>query len=287
MNPQQAGPQVGQGNPLARYFRAPGVHVRLPSNGAYMPRGSVSLTATGEVPVYPLRAADEILLKNPDALMSGQAVEEMLRSCVPAIQEPRLISMPDLDVLFLAVRAASYGPKMEVEAKCPKCEAVSTFDADLPSVLTTVTQLPESCPVRLSDEVIVYLRPYNLRNASVVSVAAFTESRYLQNLENATDQERSAALNESFRKIHAVSNATTADCVLQVSVPDQVVTDPHAIREFLANIPGEWTKKIEAALKELNGKGMDKRIGVQCSKCSHEWHTELEFDPSSFFGQSS
>ena len=63
-------------DPLAKYYRMPGVHVRLPSNGAFMPPGSVQFTVTGEVPIYPMRAADELLLKSPDALMSGYAIEE-------------------------------------------------------------------------------------------------------------------------------------------------------------------------------------------------------------------
>ena len=81
---------------LKKYYRMPGVHIRLPTNGAFMPPGSVEFTMSGDIPVYPMRGADELLLKSPDALMSGYAIEELLKSCVPAIQFPRLVSSPDL-----------------------------------------------------------------------------------------------------------------------------------------------------------------------------------------------
>ena len=96
-------------NPLTKYFRIPGVHIKLPTHGAFMPTGSVAFTMNDEVPVYPMRGMDELLLKSPDALMNGYAIEKLIESCVPAIKFPRLISSPDLDVILMAIRAATYG----------------------------------------------------------------------------------------------------------------------------------------------------------------------------------
>ena len=38
-------------NPLAKYFRTPGVHVPLPTNGAFMPPGGIEFDMKGTVPV--------------------------------------------------------------------------------------------------------------------------------------------------------------------------------------------------------------------------------------------
>jgi hypothetical protein len=276
-----------QGNPLMKYFRVPGMHVSLPSKGAYLPEGAIEFTATGEIPVYPMRAADEILLKNPDSLMSGFAVEQMLTSCVPAIRAPQLISMPDLDVLFLAIRAASFGDKMEFEVKCPKCGEENVFDADLPTLLQRVTELPTECPVRLTDEVVAYMRPYNLRNATTVAVATFEETRRLQAVMEEDEKVRSQAMTGSIKRIAELSNRMMADCVMYVVTPDGAESDPSRVSEFLANIPRGWTNKIEIALRDLNSYGLDKTIHPTCTKCEHQWETSLEFDPASFFGQGS
>lgn len=274
-------------NPLAKYFRVPGLNVKLPSGGAYMPPGAIQLTATEEIPVFPMRAADELMLKSPDALMSGYAIEEIITSCIPAIRAPRLISMPDLDVILLAVRAATYGEKMEVETQCPSCGEEHKFDCHLPSVLTTMKEMPKEAPVRLSPEVVAYLRPYNLGNGTKVALTAFNETRKLQFAEDQSEEYRTKAINESYKKITALNVEMMADCVMHIVTPEGTVNHPMMIREFLANIPRQWSKKIEKKLKELNDYGIDKRLDVTCSACQHEWKTELEFDPASFFANGS
>lgn len=281
--PQAAAPS----NPLAKYFRVPGLNVRIPSGGAYMPKGAIELTLAGEVPVFPMRAADELLLKSPDALMSGYAVEKLIESCVPAIRAPRLVAMPDLDVLLLAIRAATYGPKMEVQTKCPSCGEDNVFDADLPSILGTMQTLPPESPVRLSSEVIAYVRPYNIENGTKVALAAFNETRKLQFADDKPDAIKNQMINESYRVITDLNVQMMADCVSHVVTPDGAVVDRMAIREFLSNVPSAWTKKIEKTLKGLNEKGIDKTLHVCCNECKHEWKTELEFDPASFFAQGS
>lgn len=284
----QAKPEMPSStNPLAKYFRVPGLNVRLPSKGAYMPRGSVNFTLNGEVAISPMRAADEILMKSPDALMSGYAVEQLILSCAPDIKAPRLLSMSDLDVLLLGIRAASYGDKMEVEAACPECGNQHTFDVHLPSILGTVKDLPSECPVRLSDEVVVYLRPYNVENGTHVAMAAFEESRRLQFAQNEPEDVRQRMVNESYAALADLNVRLMAECVIQVVTPEGMVIDRAQIKEFLTNIPRKWGTKIDKALKALNAIGMDKSIEVKCGSCDHEWKTELEFNPSSFFDQGS
>lgn len=279
--------QRPSGNPLAKYFRIPGLSIKLPSGGHYLPKGSIELTENGEVPVYPMTAGDELLLKSPDALMSGFAIERLLESCIPAIRAPKLIAMPDLDVLLLAIRAATYGPKMEVETACPKCAHENNFEADLPAMLSTMTSLPPECGVRLSKDVVVFLRPYNISNGTRVALAAYNESRKLQFAEDKTDEIKNQMLNESYRIITDLNVEMMAECIVQVNVPEGIVNDRRAIAEFLANVPRTWSKKIEKSLKGLNDHGIDKRLTVTCQSCSHEWGTELEFDPSTFFVQGS
>lgn len=274
-------------NPLSKYFRIPGLNVTLPSGGAYMPPNTITLAQDGTVPVFPMRAADELLLKSPDALMSGFAIESIIESCVPAIKFPKAVSMPDLDVILLAIRTATYGEKMEVEVKCPSCGNDHKFDCVLPQVLATMRQMPEEAPVRLSSDVVAYLRPYSLHNGTKVGLTAFNETRRLQAAENMPDEAKAQLINESYKKITELNVEMMADCVTHVTIPEGVVTRPDLIREWLANVPRSWSKKIEKKLVELNSYGIDKKLHVVCDECSHEWDTELEFDPASFFANGS
>jgi len=275
-------------NPLAGYFRVPGLNVPLPTRGAFFPKGDFEPTLAGDVPVYPMKAADEILLRSPDALMSGYAIEKLLSSCVPSIHNPRLISTPDLDVLLLAIRAATYGDVMEIEVVCPECKHDNAFDCHLPSLMSKITFIDPINEVRLSDEVIVRLRPYNLATATKVAMTSFNEQRTLQSIEQGGDEEAlKTARNETFSRLTQLNLEAVSDCIISVSIPDAKVTDSANILEFLSNTGQAWVKKIEDALEKINMAGIDKKVDVVCTKCNHTWKPEIEFDPTSFFGNGS
>ena len=287
-NPHTSMPEP-VGNPLAKYFRTPGVHVKLPTNGVFMPPGSVEFTMNGEVAVYPMRGADEMLLKSPDALMSGYAVEELIKSCVPAIQMPRLLSSPDLDVLLLAIRAATYGEVMPFSPVCPSCGVVNTVHRNLSFLLTNMQPIERDNTIRLNDEVIVYVRPHNLDNVTRIGVASFEEARRLQAMEHSEDsaEDKAQQINQSMKRISDLTTQAMTDCVLKVVVPGAEVVAPHQIAEFLLNISKAWTDAIQKKLDELNSKGIEKHYDVVCSECAHEWSAEIEFNPSTFFAAGS
>jgi len=274
-------------DPLAKYYRVPGVHVRLPSNGAFMPPGSVKFTINSEVPVYPMRAADELLLKSPDALMSGFAIEELLKSCVPAIKMPRLVSGADLDVLLLAIRTATYGEMLELEPRCPTCGVVTEIQVNMGTIVATTTPIPAENPVRLSDEIVVFLRPYNMENVTRMGMISFEESRKVQAVEEAESDKRMLQLNQSMQRVVTAGLDALASCVQRIIIKEGEVYDPVAIRRFIDNISKGWTDKMQAKLDELNGLGMNKRYPVTCSGCGQEWQPEIEFNPSTFFASAS
>jgi len=70
-------------NPLINYFRQAKIYLTLPSGGKYYKEGSLELTESGELPVMPMTAKDELALKTPDALLSGQATVDLIQSCIP------------------------------------------------------------------------------------------------------------------------------------------------------------------------------------------------------------
>lgn len=274
-------------NPLAKYYRVPGLHVRLPTKGMFMPPGSIEMTMAGDIPVYPMRSADEMLLKSPDALMSGYAIEQLMHSCVPAIKAPRLISTPDLDVLLLAIRAATYGEVITLAPTCPSCGVQNEANRNLSYLMTNMTFIDADNPVRFSDEIVVYLRPYNLENTTVLGLASFEETRKLQAVEDAAGPERSRQISESMQRITALANDIMADCVVRVVVPEGPVTDRAMIREFMGNVSKVWTDRVQEKLDEINTKGIDKSYEMTCAACDHKWKAEIEFDPARFFAPSS
>lgn len=278
-------------NPLLKYYRTPGISVKLPSMGRFQDEGNVSFTATGDVPVLPMRAADEMLMKSPDALMSGLALEETIKSCCPSIKDPAQLPTPDVDVLLLAIRAATYGNNMTVDADCPKCETENEYEFDVATILETITPLEDEYVVRLSDELTVYLRPFTFRINTQASTLVFHETRKLQLLDSQeikpSVEQRQIIVNHSYKSLNDMNIQMVAECVERVITPEGPVTDKKHIQDFVNNIEQGWVAKLEDVLKKINDSGVNKHHNVTCNKCKHEWETIVEFDPTTFFARSS
>ena len=75
-------------NPLKNKIRVAKIYVRLPSSGKYN-KLPIEFSHTGELPVRAMTARDELLLRNPDALLNGDAVEKLIQSCIPEIKDMR------------------------------------------------------------------------------------------------------------------------------------------------------------------------------------------------------
>jgi hypothetical protein len=241
----------------------------------------------GEVPVFPMRSADELLLKSADALMNGYAMEKLLESCVPAIEFPRLISSPDIDALMLAIRAATYGEIIDLSVECPSCKETNEVKRNLSYLISTMTFVDPENPVRLTDEIILYVKPYNMANAVALGIMSFEETRALQAVEMASQEDRSTQMNSSMQRLADLTTSIMADCVIKVVVPNDEVSDKEMILQFVQNVSKEWTDRIQAKLDEINKKGIEKGFDITCASCGHEWKSLIEFDPTTFFDSSS
>lgn len=278
-----------QHNPLAKYFRAPGIMVRLPSDGNFQPAGNVTTAVNGDVPVLPMRGADEMLMKSPDALMSGHAIEEAIKSCVPNILDVQSLPTCDVDALLLAIRASTYGDQLDVTCTCPHCQTENEYAFSISHVLDSSIPLAAEYPVRLNDDLVVYVGPFSFKTSTMISIGAFQEAKKMQLLEDsdATDEDKQISLRVSMDKINAMNTDALASAVQCVVTPDGMVEDRDFIRDFMDNIGRNWLTMIEEKLKEVNKCGIQKEQIVACSKCAQEFTTSVEFDPSNFFGKGS
>ena len=75
-------------NPLFKHFRKPSIYLKLPSAGQFYTPGSLDLPVTKEIPVYPMTVKDELTLRTPDAVLNGQGMVEIIKSCAPNIKDP-------------------------------------------------------------------------------------------------------------------------------------------------------------------------------------------------------
>ena len=88
-------------NPLLERIRIPGETFTLPSQGIFYKNGELDDDSkNGEVYIYPMVTYDEIVLKTPDKLFSGEAITEVFQRCVPQIKKPMELLAKDVDFIF-------------------------------------------------------------------------------------------------------------------------------------------------------------------------------------------
>jgi len=238
-------------NPLAGHFRSPKLYTALPSLGRYYSSDIVEMPETGELPVYPMTAKDELIMKNPDALLNGEAIAQVVASCIPQIKQPRKLLSNDIDALLIAIQGATYGDDMEVSGTCDKCSEQITSVVSVEGALGTMTKLEDSYKFSTDTGLLVEIKPFSYETSVKAGVANFRSERSLQSVAEITDEvERIHAFNSSFIELSQLNFDIMVDSVASITIQEPegdniVVDDVNNIREFLENCESKVGKQIE------------------------------------------
>ena len=277
-------------NPLRGRFRAPKSYTRIPSNGAFYDTEILEHTETGEYPVFAMTSKDEIMMRNPDALLNGESVAQVIASCVPAVKKPRELLGADVDALMVAINGATYGDTISMEAKCPECGNTTQTATSVSSLLSTMQPVPENVKIKTDDDLTITIKPVSYETSIAAGVQNFQSTRSLQSIANIDDDmERLKAFNESYMKLAALNFMVLVDSVHSISGTDEngedfVVANRDNIQEYLENCETGVGNKITQAVTQLNQAGIQKEVKVKCDneECGHIFDSALEFDPVNF-----
>lgn len=272
---------------LQKFYRTPKLFITLPSGKEYYNKDVIELTEDGEVGVLPMTVHDEMSLKNPDALLNGEAIANVLRNCAPAIKLPKLLLSMDIEALITAIRVASFGETVDVTFNCPECKKDTVVALNLRNAFNTMTFLPETNVVNLESGLSIFLRPADY-TGDILSFKRQMESKKLIALIGAEEEQspdRAQLMDNLYRSVSAHSVELLVRSIEKiVSVADGIdVSDKKEITEFLNNTTNSDIKLISEKLKEINAVGLKKTYNVQCKECSHIWEEQYEYSISSFF----
>lgn len=274
-------------NPLKSYFRKPGIWIKLPSRGEFYPNKPKELNDMGEIPVYPMTAKDELILKNADALLNGTAVNQLISSCVPSINDPQSVPAIDLDPILLAIRRCTYGEKMDITTVCDCDEkAENEVTLNLNHFISAITTLDRIEPIEFDNGIKVYIRPVTVRQLLHLNWVQYTQIRNIQIAEQQQVDEKTRVdlLQKSYNELTGENINIVADCVDTVLLPDgATVTDRRNIKEWMSDLSRPDFKKVETAIMSIGEKGLDKKFTVECSKCKKTYESQLDLNPTTFF----
>ena len=278
-------------NPLIGMMRQPKIYIRLPSNGNYWPDGALTVNPNGEYPVYSMTAKDELVLKTPDALLNGQAVVDVIQSCVPNILNAWECPQIDLDVILVAIRLATYGEKMDASISVKEIDA--TYSVDLKEVIDNLyANVSWDEVVEVGTNLKVHVKPLNYKKISAAAAQTFETQRIINLVNDDTleEEQKVEMFKKSFNKLTELTLAVIVDSIFSVETTSGIVTDTDFIKEFMENCDRNVFNLIKDHLDNLREKNAVKPLKVQATTEMIEAGSPAEieipivFDPASFFG---
>lgn len=271
-------------NPLRQYFRRPALSIGLPSKGKFYPDNALDMPVTGELPVYPMTAIDEITSKTPDALFNGSAIVDIIKSCIPAIKDPWQMPSSDLDTVLVGIRAATSGNTMDIESECPSCEETSKYGINIVALLSGLSASGYDKPLQIG-ELFINFRPLSYLEVNQSNMAQFEIQREIANVQAIdNDDDRLKESNNTMKKLTAMNIQMVAESIASISVPGSDVTDREYIREYLEGCDKNAFENIRSHAIKLRESSNVKPIKIKCVNCSHEYEQPLALNATDFFG---
>lgn len=253
-------------NPLLARIKMPGETFRLPSGGLFYPPGVLSANVTdGEIYVQPMTAIDEIALKTPDLLFSGNAVKEVFARCIPDVVDSGKMLAKDVDFLLICLRKVSYGPQLEItyDHNC-KDSKTHSYIVD---VTTFIKKSKRIDPTRVANEFTI-----TLENSQVVQIQPISHSDYVV-LMQASEPELTPEA-QAKRLYNSVARVIK-------KVDD--TTDREFIEEWLSKVPPKMLKRVKETIEKTTEWGPDFMADITCKDCGEEVQVQAPLNPLGFF----
>lgn len=278
-------------NPLMSFMRQPKIYITLPSGGNFWPAGSIVVPENKEFPVYSMTARDELLFKTPDALMNGQAMVDVIQSCMPNIKDAWVTPTIDLDSILIAIRLATYGAKMPFSHKVPGTTEEVDYELDLRVMLDQQANNYWVEQVAISPDFIICVKPLTYRHMTQTSIKSFETTRILNmvNDDSIPDDKKLEMFNSSFNNLTKVTVDLLADSIYKVITPTGEVTNIPHIKEFIANADKDIFAAVQKHLNELKSHNELKPLKFESTEeqqalgAPASYEVPINFNDSDFF----
>lgn len=271
-----------QSNPLQSYFRQPKIFVSLPSRGIFNNAGTLQGDVTN-MPIYGMTGMDEVIMKTPDALMSGEATVKVIQSCCPNITDAWQLSAMDSELILAAIRIATYGNNITVTHECPHCKSNNEYELDLSRVVEHYNTFKYDNILKVAG-LTIRLQPMSYKNSTDFALKNYSVQKRLEHaktLEDAVEQQRIVA--ELFEELSVMQAEIYNASIEAVETPSETVTDRGHINEWIQNCDKSIFDAIKAKFEENRKAIKVPPFKTQCDTCQAENPVTFELDETNFF----
>jgi len=270
-------------SPLAKFKRQPKLYIDLPSKGVWYPKEK--LEKSDELEVYSMTANDEIAIKTPDALYTGNAVVKVIQSCIPSIKDAWVIPMTDIDYILASIRLASYGSDLQLKSTCSSCKNEDNYTLPIQTILDFTQTITQKFEISVNDFKF-NLRPLTYKEYTEIQQKNIQIQRTLyQSVAQMEEGDaKQAELDRLYDSLNEITKYAVCSTIIRVTTPDGDTEDNQKfIEEFLVNGDKEFFNAVkETYLKNQDNTKMPP-VEVTCSACEHKNTTSPNLDYASFF----
>ena len=280
-------------NPLKKYYRQPSIYIKLPTKGRFYDADSFTPTETGDIPVLPMTAKDEMTLKTPDALINGQATVDVIESCVPNIKNAWRIVNHDLDVILLAMRIATYGESMTLNGTVPGTTDAVEHTVSLPAMLEEAAKEEITDTFSTKGGFQVKVKPMDYKQLTDTQIGAFEKQKQyaaMVSKEGLDPAEKGKLFAENFKQLTELNFNVLYNAIAELHTPDAIVVKDHEqIKEFLDNAPKKVVEEIQDGLGKNRIQGSIKPVRLKATEeqikkgAPASYEMPITFDSSNFF----
>ena len=276
---------------LQNYQRQPKLFIDLPSKGKFYDDTVLENGQYVQIPVFGMNAMDEIMFKTPDALFSGEATAQVIRSCIPTILDPWQLVGYDIDFILIALRIATYGDGMSVNTLCPHCSTDTESVISLSKLLDGFNNYETDFKFKVG-ELIFSLAPITYKETTNFSIEHYQYDRELYqvlSLKDETEEEKDKRAKSVYAKTAKLNLRLAISHIESVSNGHEEESDPNVISEFINNNDAEFFAKLREGITDLTSKWNLPQFTIKCSneECTKEYKAAINVDYSNFFGVSS
>ena len=280
-------------NPLEKYYRQPAIYIKLPSKGKYYTKEVYTPTETGEIPVLPMTAKDELAFKTPDAMINGQATVDVIKSCVPNLKDPWKMVNYDTDVVLLAIRIATYGENMDIGFRVPVVNDEQSHTLILPELLEQLGRIEIEDETTTSKGFKIQIQPLDYKKLTKIQIARFEQQKMYGTIDSSsmTEEEKQSAFGKSFATLNMVNFSLLVDSIKAITTPGgDTVVDRAQIIEFCNKTDSKTINEIQDKLSELRLQAQMAPLKIKSTEeqikkgAPASFEVPVTFDNSNFFG---
>lgn len=257
---------------LEKIRRIPAEKYTLPSRGIGYDAGVFAPgVVNGEVEVFPMGTYDEILLKTPELLLSGDGVFSVIGRKVPDILQPDKLFQKDVEYILTCLRKVSYGEFISLPYK-HFCEDAKLHDYQI-SIRQFLTNTKSIDPTLVEQDYQITLdngQEVILNNITFRDVITITQvATQLDNNEEASPKE--------------LENLTI-DAIASLIKSVDGSTNREEIAEWVREIPIFYRRQLQDKTNKITESwGTNFTTKIICKDCGAEIDVTPTLNPVSFF----